>query len=152
MQEKNYFVIHSKTNGCMWPLWPHTKKYSTVLILFIQLFFIFKIVTMFGFNKKSKSPLPSHHRNEFSVTSSSSAGVAVMAVALSLATYMYNSLIRLHGNTADPIVQTTLGLVQGNLQVSRDGATYFEFLGIPFAAPPIGDLRFEVRFLWKEII
>lgn len=41
--------------------------------------------------------------------------------------------------TPGPIVQTEAGLVRGRV---RDGDA--AFLGIPFAAPPVGDLRFAV--------
>ncbi|HUX70672.1 MAG TPA: carboxylesterase family protein, partial [Cellulomonadaceae bacterium] len=39
--------------------------------------------------------------------------------------------------SADPIVSTATGRVRGTW---RDGSA--AFLGIPFAAPPVGDLRF----------
>ncbi|CAL8073940.1 unnamed protein product [Orchesella dallaii] len=69
--------------------------------------------------------------------------VAVMAVALSFATYIYNSYLK-HGSTAsDPIVLTTTGLIQGNVAISREGRLYYEFLAIPFGQNPVGDLRFE---------
>lgn len=74
-------------------------------------------------------------------SSSSPAVVAVMAVALSLATYLYNSLM-FHGS--DPVVPTSLGLVQGSLAHSREGRPYYEFLGLPYADSPVGHLRFEV--------
>lgn len=41
----------------------------------------------------------------------------------------------------DPVVQTESGLVQG---VANASATVTSFKGIPYAAPPVGDLR------WKE--
>jgi para-nitrobenzyl esterase len=41
----------------------------------------------------------------------------------------------------DPVVQTQSGLVQG---VANASATVTSFKGIPYAAPPVGDLR------WKE--
>lgn len=40
------------------------------------------------------------------------------------------------------IVQTTAGLVQGE-QVYGE-KTWYRFRGIPFAEPPVGNLRFEV--------
>ncbi len=92
--------------------------------------------------RKESEGLPSKSPNYS--TSSSPAAVAVMAVALSLVTYLYNSYIRFNGG--DPVVQTTLGLVQGSQKIlSREGRPYYEFLGLPFAQAPINDLRFEVR-------
>lgn len=44
-----------------------------------------------------------------------------------------------------PTVSTQYGDLKGIRSVSRGGREYFEFLGIPYATPPIGELRFEVR-------
>lgn len=45
----------------------------------------------------------------------------------------------------DLIVQTQYGQVQGRTQASVvDGSTYNLWLGIPYAAPPVGNLRFQV--------
>ena len=41
-------------------------------------------------------------------------------------------------------VKTRIGKVQGVISKSRDGRDYYEWLGIPFAKPPVGDLRFAV--------
>lgn len=50
-----------------------------------------------------------------------------------------------------PIINTTLGSLRGYTSVSRDGREFFSFLGIPFAQPPIGPLRFEVFVHSSEI-
>uniref|UniRef100_A0A1B6C6N1 Carboxylesterase type B domain-containing protein n=2 Tax=Clastoptera arizonana TaxID=38151 RepID=A0A1B6C6N1_9HEMI len=42
-----------------------------------------------------------------------------------------------------PIIPTTCGTVQGVYLQSRNGRTFSAFFGIPFAKPPIGELRFE---------
>ncbi|ODN00458.1 Venom carboxylesterase-6 [Orchesella cincta] len=42
-----------------------------------------------------------------------------------------------------PLVKTKLGYVQGIASLSRKGRLFYEFLGIPYAKPPVGDLRFE---------
>lgn len=46
----------------------------------------------------------------------------------------------------DPPVEATVeqGKLSGSWYVSRNGTKYHGFLGIPFAKPPIGALRFEV--------
>ena len=43
----------------------------------------------------------------------------------------------------DPIVQTTAGAVRGRWRTDEDGNASAAFLGIPFAEPPVGPLRFE---------
>lgn len=43
-----------------------------------------------------------------------------------------------------PIVQLKDGKVQGIILDSRGGRKYVGYLGIPFAKPPVGHLRFEV--------
>lgn len=65
---------------------------------------------------------------------------AVLAVPLALMTYFYqnNGLLG-----SDKVVDTTCGKVRGKSGVSRDGRAFMEYLGIPFARPPTGDLRFE---------
>lgn len=44
-----------------------------------------------------------------------------------------------------PEVDTPLGRVRGYWKTSMDGRTHAAFEGIPYAKPPVGDLRFEVR-------
>ena len=47
------------------------------------------------------------------------------------------------------VVKTqTGGSVQGIISQSRDGRDFYEWLGIPYAEPPVGDLRFAVSELW----
>ena len=43
-----------------------------------------------------------------------------------------------------PIVDTRYGKLEGVTSTSRDGRTFYEYLGIPYAKPPVGSLRFEV--------
>lgn len=45
--------------------------------------------------------------------------------------------------TSAQIVSTLEGNVEGTVMASRLGRTFHAFLKIPFAKPPIGDLRFE---------
>ncbi|CAL8081477.1 unnamed protein product [Orchesella dallaii] len=42
-----------------------------------------------------------------------------------------------------PIVNTTYGAIQGILGLSRNGTIFHKFLGIPYAAAPVDELRFE---------
>ena len=34
-----------------------------------------------------------------------------------------------------------LGTLEGTFGVSRDGLRFLQFRGVPYAAPPVGDLR-----------
>lgn len=44
-----------------------------------------------------------------------------------------------------PIVKTKNGLIRGTIKTSKNNQRPFAaFEGIPYAKPPIGDLRFEV--------
>lgn len=42
------------------------------------------------------------------------------------------------------IVQTTKGPVKGIVKTSIVGEDYYRFRGIPYAKPPVGELRFKV--------
>ncbi|KAG7202324.1 hypothetical protein KM043_018656 [Ampulex compressa] len=50
-----------------------------------------------------------------------------------------------NGGIADftPNVQTTKGLVRGTIEVTIWNLTYYSFRGIPYATPPLGNLRFK---------
>lgn len=43
-----------------------------------------------------------------------------------------------------PVVKTPLGALSGYFMKTRDGRQISAFTSIPFAAPPVGDLRFKV--------
>jgi len=60
--------------------------------------------------------------------------------------YFYN----FRSHSSGPIIKIQNGIIQGVDRLSRDGNPFVEFLGIPYAAPPIGDLRFEVRLLQNQ--
>lgn len=49
------------------------------------------------------------------------------------------------------IVETKVGKLRGKRSYSSfSNKTYYSFVGIPYAKPPVGDLRFKVRFInWK---
>ncbi|XP_026686212.1 uncharacterized protein LOC113471328 [Diaphorina citri] len=38
------------------------------------------------------------------------------------------------------------GRIRGTVRQSRDSNPYYAFLGIPYALPPVEDLRFKVKF------
>lgn len=46
----------------------------------------------------------------------------------------------------DLTVQVKNGQVKGRIQTMLDGSTYYAWQGIPYAAPPVGNLRFQVKF------
>lgn len=43
-----------------------------------------------------------------------------------------------------PRVTTPLGTIEGTLEHTFAGSPYYQFEGVPYAKPPVGDLRFEV--------
>uniref|UniRef100_A0AC35ESN5 Carboxylesterase type B domain-containing protein n=1 Tax=Panagrolaimus sp. PS1159 TaxID=55785 RepID=A0AC35ESN5_9BILA len=58
--------------------------------------------------------------------------------------------IFVHGQTTDPFdrsnpvsAQTEYGPIEGFIHAASDGTSSNVFLGVPYAKPPIGDLRFE---------
>lgn len=48
------------------------------------------------------------------------------------------------GDEDAPLVQTQQGLIRGVKDVSVKGKEFYSYLGIPFAEPPVGELRFKV--------
>lgn len=67
------------------------------------------------------------------------------AAVLLLLAYGY---MRFVYKPAGPIVRISTGSLRGSVARSRSGKEYFEFLGIPYAKPPVGNLRFEVSILF----
>lgn len=47
----------------------------------------------------------------------------------------------------EPIVVTSLGSILGSVKTTRKGFDFYAFRGIPYAEPPIGELRFKVSSL-----
>ncbi len=43
-------------------------------------------------------------------------------------------------------VSTKNGILEGKVEKSRGGREFFSFYRVPYAEPPIGDLRFEVSY------
>jgi hypothetical protein len=72
--------------------------------------------------------------------------VQPIALLLGTAAYFYgtiNNLVDIPGSSV--IVDTNYGQLRGMKGTARNGRMFFEFLGIPYAQAPVGDLRFEVR-------
>jgi len=46
--------------------------------------------------------------------------------------------------SCDPVVKTAKGTIRGYTSKSRGGRDYYSFTGIPYAKPPIDELRFKV--------
>jgi len=66
---------------------------------------------------------------------------AILTVFIGIGILYY---ISLHDIVPGPIVSTTNGPVQGITSKTRDGKTFYEYFGIPYAKPPVGELRYEV--------
>lgn len=65
-----------------------------------------------------------------------------MTVLLTVGVFMaFSSLVL----SKDPIVNTNFGKVQGQDVTTRGGRQVVRFLGIPYAKPPTGTLRFQVH-------
>ncbi|CAG7822768.1 unnamed protein product [Allacma fusca] len=63
--------------------------------------------------------------------------VAVAVLAILADRYLLRS------KTETSVIETNAGLLKGFVSLSRDGREFFEFVGIPYAKPPVGELRFE---------
>ena len=48
--------------------------------------------------------------------------------------------------------ETKLGILKGTTMLSRDGHKFRAFMGVPYAKPPIGILRFQVSTLPFSVI
>lgn len=46
------------------------------------------------------------------------------------------------------IINIDQGCLKGKTGVDYNGRKYFSFLGIPYAKPPVGELRFKVRMCY----
>jgi len=72
--------------------------------------------------------------------------VPPVALLLGSVAYLYNTfnhIAELPGATV--LVDTNYGQLRGSKSTARNGKIFFEFLGIPYASPPVGELRFEVK-------
>lgn len=48
-------------------------------------------------------------------------------------------------------VRVEQGELEGLVQTTEDGFKFLSFRGIPYAAPPVGNLRFKVRLHRKPV-
>jgi len=62
------------------------------------------------------------------------------------------SILFLSAVICDPVVRITKGAIQGITSKSRDGRDFYSFITIPYAKPPVDELRFEVNFIEIYII
>ena len=63
---------------------------------------------------------------------------------ISVMSYSYYYYGFLHGGET-VFADTNYGKLKGFTFPSREGNEFYQFLGIPYASPPVGRLRFEVR-------
>ena len=64
---------------------------------------------------------------------------------------MYNN--KLLSENSETIIRVKQGSLRGSVEANIDGGEYLLFSGIPYAEPPLGELRFKVNFYSKiEII
>ncbi|KAK3932195.1 Venom carboxylesterase-6 [Frankliniella fusca] len=49
-----------------------------------------------------------------------------------------------------PVVETRAGRISGKVLTSDGGRQYYAYLGVPYAKPPVGDLRFKFPRRFKE--
>lgn len=53
---------------------------------------------------------------------------------------------------SNTIVHISSGDIQGSINKTWTNKEYMQFRGIPYAEPPVGDLRFKVCIGYKKII
>jgi len=80
--------------------------------------------------------------------------VTPLALILSSAAYFYNSANNVANlasfastrslNSNDTLGYTNYGILRGTRSISRTGRAYYQFRGVPYAAAPLDELRFEV--------
>lgn len=78
------------------------------------------------------------------VLSPRAAGMSVTCLQLTVFCVL---LLAFLATASTPVLQTPLGRIQGYTDVALNGRQFYAFTKIPFAVPPVGDLRFKVRYL-----
>lgn len=66
-------------------------------------------------------------------------GVAIVILLWAIAFSKYSV-----NRPLTPVVEISDGKIQGIESYTRGGRQIYEYLQIPFAKPPVGELRFEV--------
>lgn len=59
-----------------------------------------------------------------------------------ISTWVISFLLSVLVPPSTPVITLSDGKVQGRKWVSRDGREYWQFLSIPYAKPPLGELKF----------
>lgn len=54
-------------------------------------------------------------------------------------------ILFLNAVSCDLVVKTAKGAIRGLMLKSRDGRDFYSFTGIPYAKPPVDELRFQVN-------
>lgn len=65
-------------------------------------------------------------------------------MTVALATHSVLADLEANMTTEQPVVRIAEGLLRGEKLESVRGVSYYSFKGIPYAKPPVGDLRFKV--------
>lgn len=52
---------------------------------------------------------------------------------------------------AEPVIETEQGKLKGQVTINCNGFSYFTFMGIPYAKPPVGEYRFSVSCVTLSI-
>lgn len=50
-----------------------------------------------------------------------------------------------------PTVTTPIGKIEGHVGITVNLNPFYKFEGVPYAKPPVGELRFEVRIEYTSI-
>ncbi|RXG51844.1 Esterase-6 [Armadillidium vulgare] len=80
----------------------------------------------------------------------------VKSLSMIYCTFLYISqLLLASGDTFDevPLVRVKQGLIKGIKENSTEGKDFYSYLGIPYAEPPTGKLRFKApipKASWKR--
>lgn len=71
--------------------------------------------------------------------------IVVLSILVFVAAYIAQKFVFAPKVVKSPVIQLPNGKIQGSLYRTRDGRDILQYLHIPYALPPIGDLRYEVE-------